>query len=48
MRRCTIRHENHAQCLKLIQAAMADPAQTATVKKLYETVGVYLGYALAQ
>lgn len=45
---CTIRHENHAQCLKLIQKAMTDPAQEPTVRKLYETVGVYLGYALAQ
>merc|ERR1719231_1540614 len=45
---CTIKHEDHAQCLKLIQAAMADPAQEPKVKKLYETVGVYLGYALAQ
>lgn len=23
---CTIKHENHAQCLKLIQKAMEDPA----------------------
>merc|ERR1712159_829958 len=45
---CTIRHENHAQCLKLIQAAMKDPTQTEQVKQLYVTVGVYLGYALAQ
>lgn len=45
---CTIKHENHAQCLKLIQAAMKDPAQEPQVRKLYETVGVYLGYALAQ
>ena len=45
---CTIRHENHAQCLKKIQAAMADPTQTEQVKQLYVTVGVYLGYALAQ
>jgi predicted NBD/HSP70 family sugar kinase len=44
---CTIKHEDHAQCLKLIQAAMADPAQEPTVRKLYETVGVYLGYGLA-
>merc|ERR1711971_1045329 len=43
---CTIRHENHAQCLKLIQKGMeADPEK---VGKLYRTVGVYLGYALAQ
>lgn len=43
---CTIKHENHAQCLKLIQEAMkGDKAEE--VKKIYETVGVYLGYALA-
>merc|ERR1719159_1168374 len=45
---CTIKHEDHAQCLKLIQKAMADPEKEAEVTKLYETVGVYLGYALAQ
>merc|ERR1712125_308803 len=45
---CTIRHENHAQCLKLIQKAMTDPAQEPRVRQLYETVGVYLGYGLAQ
>mmetsp|Transcript_144901 Transcript_144901/g.263461 ORF Transcript_144901/g.263461 Transcript_144901/m.263461 type:complete len:492 (-) Transcript_144901:116-1591(-) len=45
---CTMKHENHAQCLKLIQKAMADPAQEPDVRKLYETIGVYLGYALAQ
>jgi len=45
---CTIRHENHAQCLKLIQKAMTDKAKEPQVRKLYETVGVYLGYALAQ
>lgn len=45
---CTITHENHAQCLKEIQKAMADPQQEPEVKQLYETVGVYLGYALAQ
>jgi len=44
---CTIKHENHAQCLKLIQKAMADPAKEPEVRKLYETVGVYLGYGLA-
>merc|ERR1711953_1188984 len=44
----TIKHENHAQCLKLIQQAMADPEQTEQVRKIYITVGVYLGYALAQ
>jgi len=35
---CTIKHEDHANCLKLIQKAMADPAQPQ-VRKLYETVG---------
>jgi len=45
---CTIKHEDHAQCLKLIQKAMADPEQEAQVTKLYVTMGVYLGYALAQ
>jgi len=45
---CTIKHEDHAQCLKLIQKAMADPEQEPQVRKLYETVGVYLGYGLAQ
>merc|ERR1719411_949332 len=45
---CTIKHEDHAQCLKLIQKAMDDPAQEPTVRKLYETMGVYLGYGIAQ
>jgi len=45
---CTIRHENHAQCLKLIQKAMTDPAKEPEVRQLYRTVGVYLGYGLAQ
>merc|ERR1719454_2773594 len=45
---CTIKHENHAQCLKLIQKAMTDPAKEAQASLIYETVGVYLGYALAQ
>jgi len=44
----TIKHEGHAQCLKLIQKAMQDPTQEPQVRKIYETVGVYLGYALAQ
>merc|ERR1719362_2432164 len=29
---CTIKHEDHAQCLKLIQKAMADPETEANVK----------------
>mmetsp|Transcript_114400 Transcript_114400/g.318199 ORF Transcript_114400/g.318199 Transcript_114400/m.318199 type:complete len:488 (+) Transcript_114400:3-1466(+) len=45
---CTIKHEHHAQCLKMIQKAMADPEKEAEVRKIYETCGVYLGYALAQ
>jgi len=45
---CTIRHENHAQCLKLIQEAMKDEAKEPEARKIYETVGVYLGYALGQ
>jgi len=45
---CTIKHENHAQCLKKIQEAMKDPAKEPEVRKIYETVGVYLGYGLAQ
>jgi len=45
---CTIKHEDHAQCLKLIQKAMADPATEPQTRQLYKTVGVYLGYGLAQ
>jgi len=43
---CTITHENHAQCLKLVQKAMADTPEKAS--DLYKTCGVYLGYGLAQ
>merc|ERR1712166_1665574 len=43
---CTIAHENPAQCLKLIQKAMADTPDKAS--DLYRTCGVYLGYGLAQ
>merc|ERR1740121_2253492 len=43
-----IKHENHAQCLKLIQKAMTEPEKEPQCRKIYETVGVYLGYALAQ
>jgi hypothetical protein len=43
---CTIKHEDHANCLKLIQQAMKDnPEKTSD---LYKTCGVYLGYGLAQ
>merc|ERR1739847_72592 len=41
-------HALHADCLKKVQKAMADPEQQPKVKELYETIGVYLGYALAQ
>merc|ERR1712107_443326 len=41
-------HALHADCLKRVQKAMADPEQQPKVKELYETIGVYLGYALAQ
>jgi hypothetical protein len=39
---CTIKHEDHAQCLKLIQKAMVDNPDKAS--DLYKTCGVYLGY----
>jgi len=42
---CTIQHDNHAQCLKLIQKAMVDTPEKAS--DLYRTCGVYLGYGLA-
>merc|ERR1712160_119508 len=45
---CTIKHEDHAKCLKLIQKAMTLPEKEPQVRQIYETVGVYLGYALAQ
>lgn len=44
----SMRHELHAQCLKLIQKAMDDPQKEPQARKIYETIGVYLGYALAQ
>jgi len=43
---CTIKHEDHAQCLKLVQAAFKD--DPAKAGDLYRTCGVYLGYGLAQ
>jgi len=43
---CTIKHEDHAQCLKLIQQAMKEKPEKAS--DLYRTCGVYLGYGLAQ
>merc|ERR1712241_515684 len=45
---CTIKHEDHAQCLKLVQKAMTLPEKEPQVRQIYETVGVYLGYGLAQ
>merc|ERR1712060_128258 len=45
---CTITHENHAQCLKLIQKAMTDESKEPQARQIYETIGVYLGYGLAQ
>jgi len=45
---CTIKHDIHAQCLKKIQEAMKDPDKEPECRKIYETVGVYLGYGLAQ
>merc|ERR1711971_1468797 len=33
---CTIRHETHAQCLKLVQAGMKDPAHQAKVAQYCE------------
>lgn len=45
---CTIKHENHAQCLKLIQEAMKDSTKEPQARMIYETVGTYFGYALAQ
>jgi len=41
-------HALHAECLKLVQAAMKDSKQEEKVSLLYKTIGVYLGYALAQ
>merc|ERR1719156_527080 len=34
---CTIKHEDHAQCLKLIQKAMTDPSKETQASKIYET-----------
>merc|ERR1711918_302514 len=39
---------DHAACLKLIQKAMTDPEQKPKFQQIYETIGVYLGYGLAQ
>mmetsp|Transcript_119676 Transcript_119676/g.267362 ORF Transcript_119676/g.267362 Transcript_119676/m.267362 type:complete len:491 (-) Transcript_119676:94-1566(-) len=41
-------HAPHAQCLKKVQAAMKDPAAEPEARKIYETIGVYLGYTIAQ
>lgn len=45
---CNMKHENHAKVLKDIQKAMQDPEKEPKVRQIYETCGVYLGYALAQ
>jgi predicted NBD/HSP70 family sugar kinase len=42
---CTIKHEDHAQCLKLVQKAMKDSPDKAS--ELYKTCGVYLAAGLA-
>jgi len=44
----SMKHKGHAKCLKMIQAAMKDPDKEPQVRLIYETIGVYLGYALAQ
>merc|ERR1712048_161097 len=47
---CVIKHDCHAKCLKLIQKAMSGEKgeeEKAKATKIYETVGVYLGYGLA-
>merc|ERR1712117_829873 len=44
----TMKHEYHAQVLKMIQKGMTDPEKEPKVRQIYETAGVYLGYALAQ
>jgi len=41
-------HVPHAQCLKLVQAAMKDPKTEPQARKIYESIGVFLGYAIAQ
>jgi len=41
-------HAPHAQCLKKVQAALKDPAKEPQARKIYETIGVYMGYAIAQ
>mmetsp|Transcript_7348 Transcript_7348/g.16729 ORF Transcript_7348/g.16729 Transcript_7348/m.16729 type:complete len:493 (-) Transcript_7348:77-1555(-) len=41
-------HAPHAQALKKVQAAMKDPKLEPQARKIYESIGVYLGYAIAQ
>lgn len=43
----TMNHVVHAECLKLVQAAMKDPTKEPRTRKIYETIGVYLGYTIA-
>ena len=45
---CTIKHEHHAQVLKLMQEAVTDKVKEPEVRKFYETCDVYLGYGLAR
>merc|ERR1740139_1672064 len=43
-----LNHTPHAQCLRKVQGAMQDPSTLPQARKIYETLGVYLGYAVAQ
>jgi len=43
-----VSHAPHAQALKKVQAAMKNPEEEPQARKIYETIGVYLGYAIAQ
>lgn len=43
----SMNHVPHAQCLKIVQAAMKDPQTEPQARLIYETIGVYLGYAIA-
>ena len=42
-----IKHEHHAQVLKLILKAMADNEKEPKVRNMYEFCGVYLGYGVS-
>jgi predicted NBD/HSP70 family sugar kinase len=41
-------HVPHAQCLKKIQAAMKEADKEPTARLIYESIGVFLGYTIAQ